>query len=125
MHSLLGQILRVVLLTSLAVTLSFGLACEGTQKTETSMFESAEVDYRLGNYDNALSGYQAFLRRYPSSPLAPTAQMRVRSIHREVSSMMERPGTPRPVYHGFRGEDREEPSTEHLEVGVDFPSEQD
>lgn len=75
--------------------------CEDAKRTETSMFEAAEADYRQGNYEDALSAYQAFLKRYPSSPLAVTGELRVRNIRREVASMMERPGTPRPVYHGL------------------------
>ena len=75
-------------------------ACDGSRAAETTHFEAAEVEYREGNYDDALSGYQAFLERYPQSPLAPTVEMRLRSINREVSSVMERTGSPRPSYHG-------------------------
>lgn len=64
------------------------------------MFEKAELQYRLGNYDDAVSGYQAFLRQYPTSPLTRTVEMRIRTIHREVASVLDRPGMPRPVYHG-------------------------
>lgn len=71
------------------------------------MFEAAELHYRDGNYGEALIGYQDFLRRYPASPLTDTAEMRVRNIRREVSSLMERSGSPRPVYHGSRSDQRE------------------
>lgn len=81
---------------------SFLTGCQSSRPTETALFEQAEVHYRLGNYDAALSGYQAFLRTYPLSPLASTAEMRLRNIRREVSSVMGRQGMPRPVYHGSR-----------------------
>ena len=87
--------------------------CEDGIEAETSAFEAAEIDYRQGNYADAMEGYQAFLERYPQSPLAPSAEMRLRSIHREVSSVMERTGSPRPSYHGLDGEQSTtvEPST--------------
>lgn len=78
--------------------------CEDQEATETAMFESAEVQLRQGNYEDAIEGYQAFLEQYPNSPLASTAEMRLRNIHREVSSVMERTGSPRPTYHGPDGE---------------------
>ncbi len=84
------------------VFLTFGvLGCEDRIEAETRAFEAAEVEYRQGNYADAMEGYQAFLERYPQSPLAPSAQMRLRSIHREVSSVMEKTGSPRPSYHGL------------------------
>jgi len=84
---------------------SLGLpGCEDAHTTKTTMFESAEVEFRQGNYADAMEGYQAFLEQYPTSPLANTAEMRLRNIHREVSSVMERSGSPRPSYHGFDGE---------------------
>lgn len=79
-------------------------ACAEPEATETELFEAAEVHYRGGNYGEALSGYDAFLKRYPASPLAPTVEMRLRNIHREVTSVMERQGSPSPVYHGSRGD---------------------
>ncbi|RAL25264.1 hypothetical protein DL240_03365 [Lujinxingia litoralis] len=79
-------------------------ACKDPEATETELFEAAEVHYRDGNYGEALSGYQGFLKRYPTSPLAPTVEMRLRNIHREVGSVMERQGSPSPVYHGSRGD---------------------
>lgn len=83
--------------------------CDDAQETETSMFEAAEIHYRQGNYTEALSGYHEFLQRFPASPLTNTAELRMRNIHREVSSMMERPGSPRPVYHGFDGDQSTSP----------------
>ncbi len=83
------------------------VGCEDRQPTETAMFESAEVDFRHGNYEDAMEGYQAFLEQYPTSPLAPTVEMRLRNIHREVSSVMEDTGTPTPTYHGSDRQQRE------------------
>lgn len=90
----------VFVVVMLVSTAPFLTGCESSRPTETALFEEAEVHYRLGNYDGALSGYQAFLRTYPLSPLAETAEMRLRNIKREVSSVMGRQGMPRPVYHG-------------------------
>ena len=80
------------------------VGCDGDRAAETTLFETAEVDYRQGNYEDAMSGYQVFLQRYPQSPLATTAEMRLRSIHREVSSVMEHSDAPRPSYHGSNSE---------------------
>jgi len=68
------------------------------EETETDLFEEAEVHYRAGEYEEALLGYQSFLKLYPESPLADVAETRVRDIHREVSSVMDRSGAPRPVF---------------------------
>lgn len=95
----IAQILVLVVVVWVS-TMPFLAGCESSRPTETALFEEAEVHYRLGNYDGALSGYQAFLRTYPLSPLAETAEMRLRNIKREVSSVMGRQGMPRPVYHG-------------------------
>ena len=57
-----------------------------------------------------MSGYQAFLTRYPQSPLVSTAEMRLRSINREVSSVMETTGSPRPSYHGSDSEQSTAPA---------------
>ncbi len=91
----------VFVMVMLVSTAPFLTGCESSRPTETALFEEAEVHYRLGNYDGALSGYQAFLRTYPLSPLAETAEMRLRNIKREVSSVMGRQGMPRPLYHGY------------------------
>jgi hypothetical protein len=97
-HFSIGTLRWCRLLVAIALCLLW--ACETPQQTETAMFERAEQHYRLGNYDDAIKGYQAFLQQYPTSPLARTAQMRVRSIHREVASVLDRQGMPRPIYHG-------------------------
>lgn len=75
-------------------------ACEDPQQTQTQAFEYAEEQYRGGQYGAALDGYQAFLDSYPTSPLAATAEMRIRGIHREVRSVMMEKSTPRPRYVG-------------------------
>ena len=74
--------------------------CDGPEHTQVELFEHAEVAYRSGDYDVALDGYQAFLHAYPDSPLAKTAKLRVRSINREVHSVMTRKDMPRPNYVG-------------------------
>jgi hypothetical protein len=74
--------------------------CEDSQQTQTEAFEKAEAHYRTGEYDAALEGYQAFLDSYPTSPLAKTAELRIRSIHREVRSVLMRKDLPRPQYVG-------------------------
>ena len=76
------------------------IGCEDPRHTQTRAFEAAEEDYREGEYDAALDGYQAFLEAYPTSPLAETAELRIRSIHREVRSVLMRKDMPRPRYVG-------------------------
>ena len=76
------------------------MGCEDPQRTQTQAFEYAESHYRSGEYDAALDGYQAFLEAYPKSPLAETAELRIRCIHREVRSVLMRKDMPRPHYVG-------------------------
>lgn len=78
--------------------LAFATACEDPQQTQTEAFESAEARYRTGKYNAALDGYEAFLDAYPRSPLAKTAELRIRCIHREVRSVLMRKDMPRPDY---------------------------
>jgi hypothetical protein len=82
-----------------------GAACEDPRQTQTQAFEKAEAHYRTGEYDAALDGYQAFLEAYPTSPLAETAELRIRSIHREVRSVLMRKDMPRPRYIGGTGKE--------------------
>ncbi len=96
--------------------------CQSSRPTETALFEEAEIAYRAGNYDGALNGYQAFLRTYPMSPLAKTAEMRLRNIRREVSSVMGRQGMPRPVYHGSKRAGSEGEAQEDDESIIDQPT---
>lgn len=67
-------------------------------ETKTSSFELAEEAYRRGTYSEALDGYEDFLKRHPTSPLAKVAKQRIRCINREVRSMLGRSDSPRPVY---------------------------
>ncbi len=83
-----------------AWVLGANTACEDPQQTQTQAFEYAEAHYRSGEYDAALDGYQAFLEAYPKSPLAETAELRIRCIHREVRSVLMRKDMPRPRYVG-------------------------
>ena len=41
---------------------------------ETSAYESAQSQRRIGNYQGAIAGFQTFLAQYPKSQLAPRAQ---------------------------------------------------
>jgi outer membrane protein assembly factor BamD (BamD/ComL family) len=89
-----------ILSAILLVALFASTGCEDLQRTQTQAFEYAEKHYRGGQYDAALDGYQAFLESYPTSPLAATAEMRIRCIHREVRSVMMQKNVPRPRYVG-------------------------
>ncbi|MEZ4461292.1 MAG: hypothetical protein R3E66_16550 [bacterium] len=73
-------------------------ACEAPEKTETALFEDAEVHYRRGDYQTALDRYESFLKSYPESPLANVANTRIHIITREVDAMMGRTDTPRPTW---------------------------
>ena len=93
-----GWIAALVLMLVL-IAVGPGLTgCEGPDHTQTASFEAAEVHYRQGHYERALDGYQSFLKRYPDSPLAEVAELRIRTIKREVSSMLGRAELPRPIY---------------------------
>lgn len=72
--------------------------CEHSKRPRTSLFGEAEQHFERGEYDDALDDYQAFLERFPRSPLAETARLRVRSINREVQSLMETQDMPEPRY---------------------------
>ena len=41
---------------------------------ETSAYESAQSQRRIGNYQGAIAGFQTFIAQYPKSLLAPRAQ---------------------------------------------------
>ena len=86
--------------------------CEGPEVTHTEAFERAESHYRAGEYDAALDGYQAFLEAYPESPLTETAKLRIRSINREVRSVMVRKNMPKPDYVGTESDQKDESSAE-------------
>lgn len=92
--------IRIVLCVIWLGVLTVAPGCEDPEFTQTQAFEYAEERYREGQYDAALDGYQAFLDSYPTSPLAATAEMRIRGIHREVRAVMMQKETPRPRYVG-------------------------
>lgn len=73
-------------------------ACQPEPQEETILFQEAETLYKGGDFDGASKRYQAFLRAYPRSPLAETARMRLRTIDREVESVMGVKGGNRPIY---------------------------
>ena len=46
----------------------------GASDAETRAYEAAQQQRRIGNYQGAIAGFQAFLAQYPRSPLAHRAQ---------------------------------------------------
>lgn len=46
----------------------------GDPTAETRIYEAAQAQRRLGNYQGAIVGFQNFLKQYPKSNLAPRAQ---------------------------------------------------
>ncbi len=99
--------------------------CEHSERPRTSLFDEGEQHYERGEYDAALDDYQAFLQRFPRSPLAETARLRVRSINREVQSVMGASETPDPRYLGPRGGpgDDAPPEVDRADAGSDRSSE--
>ncbi len=73
-------------------------ACEQGAQEETIVFQEAEALYRAGDYDSATERYESFLEAYPRSPFARTARLRLRTIDREVESVMGTRGTNRPIF---------------------------
>lgn len=93
-------------------------ACEPPGKTETVLYEEAEVHYRAGDYQRALDGYESFLKLYPESPLADVARIRIRSINREVNAVLGRSDIPKPKWIPPRNaEITESAQSEPLESG--------
>lgn len=92
---------RLLCLLALALALA---ACQPQQREETVLFQEAEALYRAGDYDGAARRYQAFLVAYPRSPFSRTAKLRLRTIDREVESVMGVRGGNRPIY--IRPEDQ-------------------
>lgn len=92
-HVALGAITCAALVTASA-------GCKDSEQRRTTLFEEAERHYRDGEYDAALDDYQVFLERYPRNRLADTARLRIRSINREIQSMMSRDDMPTPNYRG-------------------------
>lgn len=89
---------RLAYVAVLGAFVGLVVACTPPEKTETVLYESAEVHYRRGDYQRALDGYESFLKLYPESPLADVAQMRIRGIKREVTSVLGRSDIPRPKW---------------------------
>ena len=54
---------------------------EGASSTEQSIYGQAFDALKAGNYTVAISGFQAFLNQYPSSPLAPNAEYWLGEAH--------------------------------------------
>ncbi len=72
-------------------------ACAPGAQEETTVFQEAEALYSAGEYDGATERYEAFLERYPRSPFAKTARLRLLTIDREIESVMGTRGTNRPI----------------------------
>ncbi len=86
--------------SALALALALGTlgACQEGVRDETDIFEEAEARYRIGDYDGATALYTEFLALYPRSPFSSAANLRLRTIEREVSAVMGNRGGNRPVY---------------------------
>lgn len=82
-------------------------ACQRSETRRTSLFETAEAHFERGEYEAALHDYQAFIDRYPRSPLAETARLRKRSINREIKAMLSGEDLPAARYLGAEGTDDE------------------
>jgi len=54
---------------------------EGVSSTEQSIYGQAFDALKAGSYSTAISGFQSFLKQYPSSPLAPNAQYWLGEAH--------------------------------------------
>lgn len=62
---------------------------QGASSTEQSIYGQAFDALKAGNYTVAISGFQDFLKQYPSSPLAPNAEYWLGEAHyvnRDLSS---------------------------------------
>ena len=89
---ILSRLFLVLVITACA------MACHPQQKEETVLFQEAETLYQDGDYEGAAGRYQAFLEAYPRSPFAATARRRLKTIDREVDSVMGVRGGNRPIY---------------------------
>jgi len=54
---------------------------QGVSSTEQSIYGQAFDALKAGSYSTAISGFQSFLKQYPSSPLAPNAQYWLGEAH--------------------------------------------
>jgi len=82
----------------MAVAVVGSSSCHEPTTPPTELFQRAEELLQLGDYDGASSNYEAFLERFPNSPLAPIAEQRLRNIDRELEAVMGRRSTPAPIY---------------------------
>jgi tol-pal system protein YbgF len=60
--------------TSPGATAPAAPALAGANATETRAYEAAQNLRRIGNYQGAIVSFQNFVKQYPKSPLAPSAQ---------------------------------------------------
>src|SRR5579872_4018120 len=54
---------------------------QGVSSTEQSVYGQAFDALKAGSYSTAISGFQSFLKQYPSSPLAPNAEYWLGEAH--------------------------------------------
>ena len=83
----------------LIALIGLALSCQSPEQTDAELFEQAEASYRAGRYVLAIERYESFLSTYPESPLSETARLRLRTIHREVKSVLKRENLPQPIHH--------------------------
>lgn len=102
--------LALFLTLAIVVTALGPVGCQEPAPPQTDLFELAEEHLQRGDYDGATRNYEAFLERYPHSPLAPIAEQRLRNIDRELEAVMGRRSTPAPIY--IRPAEPEEEDTE-------------
>ena len=107
----------VLLLFAISVV---STGCEHSKKRRNSLFKEAERHFERGEYEAALDDYQAFLHRYPRSPLAETVKMRKKTVNHEVQSILSRDDMPEPRYVGEQNVEAEPLGVEKTS-GVDQP----
>lgn len=73
-------------------------ACQDVSSPNTELFDQAEEQLQRGDYDEAIRNYEAFIERYPNSPLLPIARQRLANIERELEAVMGRRANPAPIY---------------------------
>lgn len=54
---------------------------QGVSSTEQSIYGQAFDALKAGSYSTAISGFESFIKQYPSSPLAPNAQYWLGEAH--------------------------------------------
>ena len=62
------------LLTAVMAALLLGSCAHYSKFVEARAYEAAQGQRRIGNYQGAITAFQAFIDQYPKSPLAPRAQ---------------------------------------------------